>query len=270
VLAAVLGTLVLVLFNEGRLLYFPMRDLEATPAALGVAYEDVWLRARDGTRLHAWWVPSDRAADPAACPAVLLLHGNAGNISHRLDKLGTLHALGASTLLLDYRGYGRSEGRPNEAGLSLDAEAAYGHLVTARHVPPARLVLYGESLGTAVAARLASRHQPGGLVLEAAFTSVLDVAREMYPFLPVRWLLRSRFDTLASIRQVRAPLLVIHGRADRFFALHHAQRLLDAAPGPKRLVVLEGGHNDAFLISAGRYRDALRTFLADVDASKSP
>ena len=260
-LAAIpLVLLVFLRWYEPRLIYLPWPEIERTPADLGWTYQDLDLSAADGARLHAWFLP---AAAPARA-TVLFLHGNAGNISHRFDKLAVLRALGVDILIVDYRGYGGSTGRPSEAGTYLDADAAYTWLGKERQVDPQRIVLYGESLGAAIAVDLAAREPVGGLVLESVFSSGVDVATEMFPFLPVRLLLRNRYESSAKIDRVRAPLLIVHSREDEFFSWHHPQRLFDAANAPKRLVELHGGHNDAFLRSAQIYREALTTFLGSL------
>lgn len=239
-----------------RLVFFPGRALDGgTPAALGLAYEDVALTSADGVRLHAWWVPA-----PAARRSVLFLHGNAGNISHRLDKLAVLAGLDASVLLLDYRGYGRSEGAPDEAGTYRDADAAYAWLRD-RGLAPETIVAYGESLGGPIATDLAARQPLGGLVLESAPTSILGVAQHHYPLLPMRWLLSVRFDALARLPRVHAPLLILHSPRDEIVPFAMAEQLFAAAPGRKRLVRLDGGHNDAFVVAAEVYQAALREFL---------
>jgi fermentation-respiration switch protein FrsA (DUF1100 family) len=165
-------------------------------------------------------------------------------------------------LIIDYRGYGRSEGKPNEDGTYRDARAAYEYLTQTRNREPRTLVVYGESLGSAVAADLASKVEVGGLVLEEAFTSVADVGQRMFSFLPVRWLVRNKYDTLGKMPRIRAPLLILHSRDDEFFDMRHAQRLLAAANEPKQLVELHGSHNDAFLVSAPIYRASLHKFFA--------
>ena len=239
-----------------RLVFFPSRELDGgTPAVYGLAYEDVALTAEDGVALHAWWVPA-----PAARRSVLFLHGNAGNISHRLDKLAVLAGLDASVLLLDYRGYGRSEGSPDEAGTYLDADAAYQWL-RARGIAPETIVVYGESLGGPIATDLAARREVGGLVLESAPSSILGVAQHHYPLLPVSWFLSVRYDALARMPSVRAPVLIMHSPRDEIVPFAMAEELFAAAPGRKRLVRLDGGHNDNFVIAAEVYQAALRELL---------
>jgi len=239
-----------------RLVYFPSRVLDGgTPAALGLTYEDVELAASDGVRLHAWFVPAPRTP-----PVVLFLHGNAGNISHRLDKLSVLHEIGAAVMLLDYRGYGRSDGTPGEEGTYHDAAAAYDWL-RRRHVAAQRIVVYGESLGGPIATDLASRRPVGGLILESAPSSIIGVARHHYPFLPVTLFLSIRYDAAAKIGGVRSPLLILHSPTDEIVPFSMAEELYAAANQPKRLVRLGGAHNDNFIVAAEAYRTALSDFL---------
>jgi fermentation-respiration switch protein FrsA (DUF1100 family) len=239
-----------------RLVYFPTRVHDGgTPHALGLDYEDVALTASDGVRLHAWYVPV-----PTPLRTVLLLHGNAGNISHRLDKLAVLNDLGASVLLLDYRGYGHSDGSPDEAGTYRDAEAAYRWLIE-RGIEPQDVIVYGESLGGPIATDLAARQPVGGLILESSPSSILAVAQHFYPLLPVSVLLSVRYDALAKIGKVRAPLLVLHSPTDDIVPFAMAEQVYAAANPPKRMVALRGGHNDNFLVAADVYRGALGDFL---------
>lgn len=242
--------------NEPRMIYFPERALATTPQQLGMKYEDAWLTAADGVRINGWFMPSPRPSGLT----VLMLHGNAGNISHRFEKYAVFHQLGWNVFAPDYRGYGNSAGEPDEAGLYLDARAAYRYLMEQRGVDPHKLIVYGESLGTAIAIDLLSEVAAAGLVLEEGFTSAPDAGQEIYPFLPVRWLMRSRYDSLSKIGRIRARLLIFHSREDEFFPIRHAQKLLEAAPSPKELVELHGGHNDAFIQSGEIYQNALRRF----------
>jgi fermentation-respiration switch protein FrsA (DUF1100 family) len=244
---------------EPRFIYYPVRQIGMTPDRLGLPYEDIYLTTADGVRINGWFLAAERGG-----PTVLFLHGNGGNISFSLEKLSILRQLGADVFIIDYRGYGRSQGEPTERGTYRDADAAYRYLVRQRGVDPRRLVVYGESLGAAVAVDLASRERTGGVVLEGGFTSVVDVGRAVFPFLPVRWLVRDRYDTLSKIGRIRAPLLILHAASDEFLAMDHAHKLLAEAHPPKRLVELRGGHNDAFLVSNDAYRAALRTYFASL------
>lgn len=256
-------------WREPSMIYFPDRKLEVTPDAAGLSYEDVFLTTADGVRVHGWFIPTpDSPITGHRSPnTVLFLHGNAGNVSHRLDKLAMFHDLGASVLIIDYRGYGRSEGRPSEEGTYRDAQAAYEYLtgktqrLSAPHIEPRSIVVYGESLGSAVAVDLASRVAVGGVILEEPFTSIGDVGQEKFPFLPIRLLARTKYDSLGKIGRINAPLLIFHSRDDEYFPIRHAERLFAAAREPKRLVELHGSHNDAFSISGDKCRTGMKEFL---------
>ena len=260
VLAIGYGALLAFLYlNQARMIYFPYRELAATPAAVGLPFEEQWLKTADGMRIHAWFLPH-----PAERGVILFSHGNGGNLSHRLDSLRIFHALGWSVLIYDYRGYGLSDGAPDEAGTYRDAEAAWRHLVDGRGYRPERIVSFGRSLGGAVAAELASRHPPAALILESTFTSVPDMAAELYPLFPVRLLARYRYDARARLAEIHTPLLVIHSRDDEIVPFRHGERLFAAAGDPKRFVAIEGGHNDGFLVSGERYLAPLAAFLGEV------
>lgn len=262
-LVLVVGYLALLLFvylMQDNMLYYPglpSRDIQQTPADIGLAYEDVELRTSDDVRLHGWYVPGGNGAE-----VVLFFHGNAGNISHRLDSLRIFHELGVAVLIFDYRGYGRSGGRTTEVGTYRDADAAWRYLVEQRGYAAGQIVLFGRSLGAAVASRLATQAQPGGLILESAFVSVPDMAARIYPFLPVRWLSRYRYDTAAALQSVTCPVLVIHSPDDDIIPYEQGERLFVAARDPKRFVAIAGDHNTGFLLSGQRYVAALRDYLA--------
>ena len=207
VLLLIAGGLLLLL--EKHLIYFPMRAHDVTPAGLGLAYEELALRTEDGVRLHGWFLPVEGSRW-----SVLVCHGNAGNVSHRLDRALLMQSrLKLDVLLFDYRGYGASEGSPDEEGTYSDARAAYLWLV-ARGVGPERVVLFGESLGSAVALQLAVEVEARALVLESPFASIPDLARAVYPFLPLWPFVRTRYDNVAKVGRLRMPLLVLHGERD--------------------------------------------------------
>lgn len=244
---------------ERRFIYFPEARLDADPSSVGLTFDEASFVANDGVRLHGWFVPGPRDV------TMLWLHGNAGNISHRLDNLALVHdRLGVSVFLFDYRGYGRSEGTPSEAGTYRDAEAALGYLRDRGDIAMDRVVYFGRSLGAAVAVETALRRPPLGLILESPFPSVPDMARRVYPFVPsVAWrALRTRYDAEAKIASVRAPLLVIHGDSDEIVPPEEGRRVYDAAPEPKGLHVIPGaGHNDTYVLGGESYFDALRRFI---------
>lgn len=243
---------------EHHFLYFPSADLYQTPAAAGLDFEDVTLTTEDGIRLHAWYVPGEPSA-----PVLLFCHGNAGNMADRVEQLRFLHRLGVSILLFDYRGYGRSEGRTDEAGTYADARAARAWLER-RAVPAERIVYYGRSLGAAVALRLATEHPPAGLVLETPFSSVSAMGRHHYPllYLLFGWAFDAEYDSQARIGNSGAPLLVLAGADDEIAPLAMARQLFNAAPDPKRLYVVPGaGHNDLFFAVDDGYERAWADFL---------
>lgn len=241
---------------ERSFIYYPTRGVGATPADVGLDFENVVFHTADDVRLHAWFVAGEGDR------TVLWFHGNAGNISDRVEALRELHEeLDASVFLVSLRGYGRSEGRPHEQGTYLDARAALKALLEREEVDPDRVVFYGQSLGAAIAVDLATEHPPAALVLEAAFTSISDMARHHYR-VPLGFLVRTRYDTLSKISRVRAPLLLLHGTEDQVVPFEMSERIYAAASEPKRLHPVPGaGHNDVSLIDAAGYYDALRAFL---------
>lgn len=228
----------------GGLLYFPMRPSGVTPAMAGLAFEDLTLRAEDGVELHGWWIPAGAQRADRAAVHLLLCHGNAGSIENRLLHARSLVDAGVDVLLFDYRGYGRSQGSPSEAGTYLDARAARQALLARSGVDASRVFYLGESLGAAVALELALANPPRGLVLQSAFTSIRDMARFHYPLIP-QALVPDAYPNLARVPQLRAPLLVLHGDADEIVPVAAGQALHAAAPEPKKLLILRGlGHND--------------------------
>ena len=247
----------LLLLFEKHLIYFPTRAHEVTPAGLGLASEEVELRAEDGVRLHGWFLPVKGSR-----LTVLVCHGNGGNVSHRLDRVLLMQSrLNVDTLLFDYRGYGKSEGSPDEQGTYRDARAAYRWLVAHGHGPE-RVVLFGESLGSAVALQLALEVEARALMLESPFASVPEMARAVYPFLPLWPFVRTRYDNVAKVARLRMPLLVLHGERDEVVPFAQGRRVFDAAPEPKRFFAIPGAsHNDTYLVGGEAYWRALREFL---------
>lgn len=251
-----LGLCLLMFFSQERLLYFPDRQLIATPEAVGLDFESVSITTEDDLRLSAWWIPANPARG-----VLLFCHGNAGNISHRLDSIRQFHALGLSVLIFDYRGYGESEGRPSEVGTYRDVTAVWRYLSAARGIPPDKVVVFGRSLGAAVAAHLAARVEPGAVILESAFTSVPDMAARLYPWLPVRWLARIDYPVAEDIQAIRAPVLILHSPTDEIIPYDMGRTLYELAHEPKTFVELRGGHNDGWLLSEPDYSAAVDVFL---------
>ena len=226
----------------------------------GLPLEDVWFQSRDGTKLFGWYVE----AGPSA-PVLLWCHGNAGNVIHRLDNLAELYRLGLSVFIFDYRGYGRSTGKPTEDGLYQDALAAYGYLVNTRGVRPERLILFGRSLGASVAGTVASQRPAAGLILESPFPSIAAMARTHYLGLPLHWLLSGRFPLDERLSRVSLPVLVIHGDRDDIVPIALGREVFAAAREPKSLYVIEGAnHNDTYQIGGRAYFQRLKQFIHDI------
>ena len=246
------------LFQE-RLVYFPSRSLEATPADLGLPFREVRFPAADGVALHGWFVPAERPRGTA-----LFCHGNAGNISHRLETLRLARSLGLDILLFDYRGYGQSQGRPTEQGTYADVRGAWDWLVREAGAEPGRIVLWGRSLGGAVAAHLAASLDvpPAALILESAFASLPDMGAVAYPFLPVRLIARMRYPVAEDLARARCPVLVAHSPQDEIVPFRFGERLFAAAPEPKRFLRLVGDHNGGWLATGPDYVRAVDGFLA--------
>lgn len=243
-----------------RVLFQPTPGVDVHPHSLGIQAEEVRLLAPDGVRLHAFYLPGS----PPGARAVLFLHGNAGNASHRLPNAAALARLGADVLLLDYRGYGLSEGRPSRTGVVADASASLAYLREVRGFAGRRIVIFGRSLGGAIALQVAPDATLGGLILESTFTSLRDMARSVTG--PLGGLLvRDGFDSLSRIRKVGAPLLFFHGDRDEVVPFELGRRLYAAAPQPKAFQVIEGaGHNDTFEVGGASYLERIAHFLYEV------
>jgi len=242
---------------EPALIYFPVREIEADPSAVGLKYEDVSIKTADGAVINGWFIPNR-----AAQKVVLLFHGNGGNLGHRVHFLRVLNALPANVFIIDYHGYGKSQGKPSEGNLYLDAEAAYRYLTEQEKFRPEQIIVMGSSLGGAVAAYLAEKEGVGGLILQKSFTSARAMAPRVNPL--YRWpivLIRSRYDTLERIQRVKVPVLIIHSRGDEMIPYQMSVELYEKANEPKELLLLDGlRHNDP--MGVPRYVGALRAMLA--------
>jgi fermentation-respiration switch protein FrsA (DUF1100 family) len=253
---------VLLLFFEKSFIFFPQMGRDSgdwNPPGLPV--ENVALTTSDSVQLHAWWIPA-----PAAEFTFVMFHGNAANLPNRADIYRFLHALPVNILAVDYRGYGRSEGSPSEQGIYLDARAAYDHLVAQRNIAPQRIIAFGASLGSAVAADLAAEREVAAVILEAPFPSAAAVARRVYFFLPgLGALMRTKLDTAAKLARVRTPVLILHCTRDPVIAFSHGEATFAAANEPKRFARLDAAcHEDACLADPHAYRAALLSFLLEV------
>ncbi len=253
----------LVFFFQHKLIFFPDPQLAGTPAQIDLEYEEVAFRAQDGIELHGWYLPASRKADG---PTALFFHGNAGNISYRLEQLRIIHSLGLSCFIFDYRGYGRSRGRMSEQGSYQDAAGAWDYLIREKGLTPERIICWGRSLGGPIAARMARDTRPLALIIESSFPSIPVMAKRLFPFLPVSLLLRYRFPTEDYLQEADCPVLIVHSREDGLVPFDFGRRLYENAPESKKFLELHGGHNDGFLVSEEVYVQGLEGFLEEVAA----
>lgn len=274
VLLSLLTGLALIYVSFGVMLYLfqgsmvflanlPGRALDASPADIGLGYEDVHIDTADGERLHGWYVPAAEARG-----VLLFFHGNAGNISHRLESILIFNRLGLDVLIVDYRGYGQSTGKASEQGTYQDARAAWDYLVDIRRKKPSDIVVFGRSLGGAVGAWLASGlktdEQPAAVIIESSFSSGTDMARRLYPVYPARLLTRLKYPVAEYAAQLQCPVLVVHSRDDEIIPFSMGEAIYVAAPQPKKFIELRGDHNAGFWISREEYAAGLGRFLGKV------
>jgi uncharacterized protein len=238
-------------------IYHPSSTIGHTPAAASLAYEDVSFTAQDGVTLSGWWIPSENPRG-----TVLFCHGNGGNISSYLDSARIINELKLNALLFDYRGYGRSSGRPSEQGTYADADAAWDYLVNVRKVPPRKVILWGRSLGGPIAAWTAARHPAGAVIMESTFTSLPDLVADRFSWVP-SWLFRNyAYDTRLYLEKVGAPVLVIHSPDDEVVPFAHSKRLYDSIKSPKVFLQIKGSHNRGFVLSRNELEASINEFIA--------
>lgn len=242
-------------YLESKSVFYPTKALSATPKELGLEYENIHLRASDGVKLHGWLIKV-----PDAKSTLIFLHGNAGNIGDRLGKIDLFHRMGLNILIIDYRGYGSSGGYPTEDGIYLDALAAYDFLQSRDDLKEQAVVVYGASLGGAVAVDLATKRKIDGLIVDSTFSSAADIARIIYPFVP-KFLIKIKLDSLTKIKELTVPKLFIHSVDDRTVPIALGRKLYEAAPGPKEFIEIAGDHNDGHLLDESKFREGIRQFL---------
>jgi hypothetical protein len=261
VAAGILLVVVTIRVVENQLIYYPPRYPDGFPSPQIVErdVEEVWLLTADGVKINAFY-----HSNPASKQVLLWFHGNAENIGYGFEHLRALAKIGVNILAVDYRGYGKSEGKPDEAGVYHDADAAYDYLLTQRHFRAADIIIYGHSLGGAVAINLASRRRCGGLIVQSSFTSARAMARRMFAIPLIEYAAKSRFDSLRKIREVHAPILVVHGTRDEVVPFEMGQQLFAAAPEPKRFYPIPGaGHNNLMEAGGISYLGCLQSFVAE-------
>jgi fermentation-respiration switch protein FrsA (DUF1100 family) len=224
--------------------------------------EDVSFIADDGVRLHGWFFPSNKSNT-----TLLWFHGNAGNITHRLDNVKMLKRLNLNIFIFDYRGYGKSEGEPNEKGIYLDSQAAYDWLIKIKKIIPRNIILFGRSLGGAFAIEVASKNSAAGIILESVFPSAKKMAKEMFPVLPLSWAIKSRFDSIGKIPNLKLPKLFLHGTVDEVVPYKLGRELFSAATEPKIFYAIKGaGHNDTFLQGGTDYFNVIAQFIKSINS----
>ncbi len=249
---------------QSHYVYFPERVLLTDPGSLRLDFQNVSFETTDGVELSGWFIPSEGARG-----VILFCHGNAGNISHRLESIQIFHRLGLDVFIFDYRGYGQSRGKPTERGTYQDAQAAWRYLVEERQVNPSQVIVFGRSLGGAVASCLAQSHRPGALILESTFTSLPDIAATLYPYLPVRLLLRFEYNTAEYLGRVDCPVLIVHSGDDEIMPFSHGRRLFETAREPKKFLEISGTHNEGFITSGKHYEEGLNAFISEHFEPKS-
>jgi len=270
-LLSLLGLLVIALMLyrfEHSQVYHPTRDAEYTPDDVGRPAEDVWLKTSDGLRLHAWFFAADQSS-PRAKFVMLFCHGNGGNLTSRPGYYRAILETGVNLLTFDYRGYGRSDGDPSEAGTYTDAATAYAWLRT-RGFAPEHILVWGESLGGGIASHVAATEPVGGLMLQSTFTSIPDIGAELFPWLPVKLISRIKYDTHSRLPHLKCPVVVMHSRGDTTIRFHHGERNFAAAREPKAFVELEGDHNDPLLANRAAYVSGAEKIVQLAEAAISP
>ncbi len=262
-----IAAMIAIYFAQALFIYapnIPTRELSSTPADIGLAFEEVTLRTADNEKLHGWFIPAVSTNNQLE-KTVLFMHGNAGNISHRLENIRIYHQLGLNFFIFDYRGYGQSTGNTSEAGTYLDAAAAWDYLIGEQNMNAEQIIIAGRSLGGGVASELANNVTPAMLILESTFTSMPDASKKHYPFMPISIILKHRYETLNKLKNISCPIVIVHSRNDEVIPFSHAEINFERANQPKKFIELRGGHGNGFLLSKRDYvaglQDALQTML---------
>ena len=255
---------VILYIMQPKFLYSPVREIACTPGDLGLDFEEVVFKSADGLQLSGWYIPAEKSEF-----TVLFCHGNGGNIFHRLDSINIFYNLGLNCFIFDYRGYGKSEGKPSEEGTYLDVRAAYKWLTKKKKISAGNIIIFGRSLGGSIAAQLASKVRARALVVEASFTSYVDIGKKFYPYMPVRWFARFSYRTIDYIKNVHCPVMFIYSRNDEVVPFEFGLELYEAANEPKEFVEIFGSHNDGFLVSGETYKKAWLKWLTFLKEYKS-
>ncbi len=250
---------IFVRYLENTSVFYPQRALDATPDDLGLPFENVTITTQDRVKLHGWLIKASSAKS-----TLIFFHGNAGNISGRLGKIDLFHRLGLNVLIIDYRGYGNSEGHPTEQGIYKDATAAYDYLLGRDDMRDQNIISYGASLGGAVAIDLAVRRSVSCIIVDSTFSSAADIAKRIYPFIP-SFLMKTKLDSIGKIKKISAPILFIHSTEDQTVPFALGKKLYDAAPGKKAFIEIVGSHTEGHIYDEEKIRNGIRTFLDNLD-----
>lgn len=257
ILGVYIGLTLLLFIMQDKMVYHPYKEITATPDKLGLKYENVFFSTKDGIKLNAWFVHNGNSKG-----TVLFCHGNAGNVSYFLDAAEAFNKAGLNCLLFDYRQFGLSEGSISEKGTYQDVEAAWNYLTETMKIEPDKIIISGRSLGGSVAAYMASKQNPAGLILESSFLSVPEMGADLYPFFPVKFLARIKHPTIKFLEKVKCPVLIIHSPDDEIVKFRHGKALFDNAPGKKEFVELNGDHNGCYMQSEDKYIATLKKFAS--------
>lgn len=244
-------------YQQPAMVFYPVKAMSEDPSDWGLQFEEVELVSEDNLRLHGWYISS-----PDANRVLLFFHGNAGNISHRQQSIAIFHRLGLNILIVNYRGYGKSEGTPGEQAFYRDSRVAWNYLLTEKNVNRENIIIFGRSLGGIIAAELASEVQPGHLILESTFSSARDMSKRLFPVMSNFVPLRFEFNAIDYIKNVKSPILVAHSPDDEIIPFQLGEKLFSAANEPKRFLTLSGGHNGGFLLAQPRYEQEISLFLS--------
>ena len=250
---------------EKKLIYYPTRTIEFTPQEINLSFEDIYFNTSDSVKLNGWFIPAE---NPKA--TLIFCHGNGGNIGDRLHSLSIFNRLGLNVFIFDYRGYGRSGGRPFEEGTYLDAKAAYDYLVKREDVDRSKILVYGESLGGAIAYELAIESKVNAVITLGTFSSILDMCRAIYPFFPVRLIVRTEYDTISKVKKVKVPKLIIHSADDEIVPFGQGKKLFSHASEPKEFYEMHGGHNDTIFVYEKEFCQKISDFLNKIHPRPFP
>lgn len=243
--------------SQKSFIFHPKKNINCTPADLELEFQTFYITTKDNEKLHSWYIPCNNSK-----PTILFCHGNAGNISHRLELIYFFYSLGYSVFIFDYRGYGKSTGTISEIGIHDDIISAWYYLTYKIKVPPSKIILFGRSLGGFVASYLCSNYSPAALILESTFTSIEALASKKFPYLPIKSLLKHKLKTINYIENINTPTLIFHSESDNLVPIEYGNKLYNTIKiNNKKFVTLEGAHNDAFYISKDKYKNAIENFI---------